>query len=210
MERKDYTVDREKILDRNERSKLLRVCKEKAELDLLHGRKVWPVRYMLVDLALYTGLRVAEIAALRVGDLNLAAKDPYLVVRNGKGSKKRDVYMDKALAKHLREFITYKKKVSREDVSEDAPFFSGRNGRQPPPVTLRKSFKRALAEAGLPDHYSIHCARHTYATYLLHDTGNMRYVQKQLGHARIDTTAVYADILPEENGVLANKIIRDE
>jgi site-specific recombinase XerD len=73
-----------------------------------------------------------------------------------------------------------------------------------------KSFKQAIKKAKLPEHYSIHCARHTYATYLLHDTGNLRYVQKQLGHAQLAMTALYADVLPEENGKLANMIRRDE
>jgi site-specific recombinase XerD len=73
-----------------------------------------------------------------------------------------------------------------------------------------KSFKRAVIEAGLPGHYSIHSARHTYAAYLLHDTGNLRYTQKQLGHSNIGMTALYADVLPEENCKLANMIRRDE
>ena len=43
---------------------------------------------MLVDLALFTGIRVAEIANLTMGDINLKAKDPYLIVRKGKREKK--------------------------------------------------------------------------------------------------------------------------
>jgi site-specific recombinase XerD len=85
--------------------------------------------------------------------------------------------------------------------------FSGRDGKHSPPITLMKSFKQA---AGLPERYSIHEARHTYATYLLYDTGNLRYVMQQLGHSDISMTALYANILPEENGHLANKILRDE
>ena len=69
-----------------------------------------------------------------------------------------------------------------------------------------KSFKRAIEESHLPLHFSIHNARHTYATFLLHATNNLRYVQKQLGHSKISMTALYADVLPSENGSLANKI----
>ncbi len=47
---------------------------------------------------------------------------------------------------------------------------------------------------------------HTYATFLLHATNNLRYVQKQLGHSKISMTALYADVLPSENGSLANMI----
>jgi integrase len=201
-----YQIERDKFFDRLERARLLKGCKERAELDQEKGRTTWPVRYMLVDLALFTGLRVAEIAALRIGDLALKAENPYLIVRNGKGGRKRTVYLDSALVKHLKGYI----KHHLVNPDAEAPLFPGRGNRHCQPITLMKSFKRAVEEAGLPSHYSIHCARHTYASYLLHDTKNLRYVQKQLGHAQIAMTALYADVLPEENGKLANMISRDE
>jgi site-specific recombinase XerD len=206
MNSTNYNIDRTKILDRDQRLKLLKSCKERAELDLFHGRETWVRRYMLVDLVLFTGLRVAEIANLKIGDLELKANDPYLIVRSGKRGKKRDVYMDKDLVKHLKSFITWKKKTMGEAVEYDSPLFSGRNGKHCAAITLMKSFKRAIEESNLPLHYSIHSARHTYATFLLHATNNLRYVQKQLGHSKISMTALYADVLPSENGNLANKI----
>ena len=202
----NYKIDREKIFDIDQRSKLLKFCKDKAELDLLHGRETWVKRNMLVNLVLFTGLRVAELANLKIGDIELKAKDPYLIVRNGKRGKKRDVYLDKELVRHLKNFISWKKKAMCEQVEYDSPFFTGRNGKHCAVITLMKSFKRANEESGLPQHYSIHNARHTYATFLLHATNNLRYVQKQLGHSKINMTALYADVLPSENGSLANKI----
>lgn len=210
MKSQDYQISREKVLDRAERSRLLRTARDKEIVDLKDGRITWVKRYMLVDLALFTGLRVSEIAALKIGDLNLKSTDPYLIVRNGKRGKKRDVYIDKALAKHLKEYIDHKKKVLAEPTDPDSALFTGRDGGHSATITLMKSFKRAIEDAGLPHHYSIHCARHTYATFLLHDTKNMRYVQKQLGHSQMNMTALYADVLPSENGNLANMIVRDE
>jgi len=206
---KNYVIDPEKFLDRDERKQLLKTCRDRAELDLLHGRRSWVVRYMLLDLALFSGLRVAEIAALRIGDLYLKVKQPHLIVRNGKGSKKRAVYLDSFLVKHLRDFIQKKQTTLGEPIEPDTPLFTGRNGDHCQPMTLMKSFKRAIDEAGLPSNYSIHSARHTYATFLLHDTKNLRYVQRQLGHVNISMTALYSGILPEENGALANQIVRD-
>jgi site-specific recombinase XerD len=161
---------------------------------------------MLIDLALFSGLRVAEIANLKIGDIELTTKDPYLIVRKGKRGKKRDVYMDKELVNHLKTFIAWKKKIMAESVEADSPLFTGRNGKHCAAITLMKSYKRAIEESHLPSHYSIHSARHTYATFLLHATNNLRYVQKQLGHSKISMTALYADVLPSENGNLANKI----
>ena len=195
-----YNIDREKILDLDQRSKLLKTCRDKAELDLLHGRETWIKRYMLVDLALFTGLRVSEIAHLTIGDINIKAKDPYLIVRSGKRGKKRDVYLDKVLVDHLKIFIAWKKKTMGEEVENESPLFTGRNRKHCAVITLMKSFKRAIEESNLPLHFSIHSARHTYATFLLHATNNLRYVQKQLGHSKISMTALYADVLPSENG----------
>jgi site-specific recombinase XerD len=207
---KNYILTPEDFLSRKERQQLMKTCREHSELDLMKGRQTWPIRFMLVDLALYSGLRVAEMAALKIGDLSFQEPDPYLIVRHGKGNKKRTVYIDQKLSKHLKEFISYKSKTLKQSVDIDAPLFSGRDGKHSPPITLMKSFKQAIEVAGLPDRYSIHKARHTYATYLLYDTGNLRYVMQQLGHSDISMTALYANILPEENGHLANKILRDE
>lgn len=201
-----YIIDREKILDLEQRERLIKTCRDKAELDLLHGRETWIKRHMLVDLALFTGLRVAEIANLTIGDINIKAKAPYLIVRKGKRGKKRDVYLDKVLVDHLKKFISWKKKAMGEEVEYDSPLFVGRNEQRCAVITLMKSFKRAIEESKLPLHFSIHSARHTYATFLLHTTNNLRYVQKQLGHSKISMTALYADVLPSENGSLANKI----
>jgi len=204
-----HTITRNKFLDREERKQLLKTCKDRAELDLLHGRRSWVVRYILIDLALYSGLRVSEIAALKIGDLYLNVKEPYIMVWRAKGDKKRAVYIDTGLVKHLKHFIQFKQKTLRESIDESSPLFPSRNGNHCKPITLMKSYKRAIEEANLPDRYSIHGARHTYATFLLHDTKNLRYVQRQLGHQNISMTALYSDILPEENSQLANKIVRD-
>jgi site-specific recombinase XerD len=203
---KNYQINPDKFLTRKERDQLLKACKERAELDELKGRKTWPVRYMLVDLAFYSGLRVAEMAALKIGDINLSG-EPYIMVRNGKGGKDRAVYIDKALAKHIKAYIKNKPLYGHES-HESAPLFSGNGGGHMPTISLQKSFKKAVEVAGLSDHHSIHNCRHTYATFLLSDTKNLRFVQKQLGHASLNMTSLYADIEPEENGGLANMIQR--
>jgi site-specific recombinase XerD len=203
----DYKITRDKFMDDKERDKLLKFCREKAELDLMKGRITWTVRYMLVNLALYSGLRVSEIAKLKVQDLNLdKVDDPYLYVKNGKRGKSRDVYLDNEIVKELRKFISYKKKTLKDSIEPEAPLFAGRGGNHSTTTTLQISFKKAIEESGLNPHYSIHSARHTYGTHLYHTTQNLRYVQKQLGHSNITMTSLYADVMPSENGRLANMI----
>lgn len=210
MEPVHYTLTPEDFLSRKERATLMKVCRERSELDLMKGRQTWPIRYTLVDLALYSGLRVGELVALKIEDLYLEEKDPYIIVRQGKGKKERTVYIDNKLCKHLQWFLTYKDKSLHQSVTQDAPLFSGHGGNHSPTITLMKSFKSAIHAAGLRERLSIHKARHTYASFLLQSTRNLKYVQKQLGHQDITMTSLYAHILPEDNGILANSISRDD
>lgn len=208
----EYRITRDKFLSSNEARRLLKTCQEKALVDTAYGRNTWVTRYMLVHLAFNTGLRVSEIADLEIGDLFLKGiSDMYLIVRHGKGrgekGKKRDVYLDREIVKHIREYLDYKKKVLDQSVDIDSPFFASTGGKKFTTTGLYLSFKKALKAANIPQHYSIHSARHTYATMLLAKTNNLRFVQKQLGHSSINMTALYADVLPELNHNLANSIL---
>ena len=203
----NYMITRDKFLSVKERNKLLRCCKRKASVDLSEQRRTWISRYMLIHLALNSGLRVSEIASLKINDLHLSGKDNYLIVHCGKRGRKRDVYLDAEIVVHLQSYIEIKNQW-RESTDNDAPLFAGRGGNHYTTTALEISFKKAIEKAGLPKYYSIHSSRHTYATLLLAKTKNLRFVQKQLGHASIAMTSLYADVLPEMNQNLANAILK--
>jgi site-specific recombinase XerD len=64
-------------------------------------------------------------------------------------------------------------------------------------------------EAGLSKRVSIHALRHTYGTHLYKASGgNLRLVQKQLGHSRVTTTQVYADVLAEDAVAAVERLYR--
>ncbi len=217
-----YKITKDKFLDRQQRDKLMKVSEDKALVDSYKGRNTWVTRYMLVHLALYSGLRVSEISKLTIKDLHLCnVKEPYLFVKSGKGNKDRDVYIDRNLVKHLKEYIDIKHKAWGEPVEDDSPLFLGNKGSGISVFALEHSFKMALVEAGLrkaikkngkvvmtrKDGFTIHSCRHTYATFLLDSSKSLKYVQRQLGHSSLNMTGLYADVLPELNGKLANSII---
>ena len=204
---KNYIITRDKFLSIKERNKLLRCCKKEARLDYSAERQTWISRYMLIHLALSSGLRVSEIASLKISDLHLSGKENYLIVHCGKRGKKRDVYLDTEIVVHLWEYLAIKHQWG-ESTNDDAPLFAGRGGNHYTTTALEISFKKAAEKAGLPKYYSIHSSRHTYATLLLAKTKNLRFVQKQLGHASIAMTSLYADVLPEMNQNLANAILK--
>lgn len=205
-----YQITREKFLSREEFGKLLKVCGEQAELDRIKGRKTWITRHMLVALALRTGLRVGEIANLKIGHIHLRGKETRLSVINGKRGKDRDVYFNGSLANPLRHYLEIKARSWQEPCSPDDYLFCSKvkDGKSLPYTTtaLHLSFKEALKKANLPLHHTIHHARHTFATYALADTGDLRYVQKQLGHDNLAFTVLYADIAPEHGQRMAEKV----
>lgn len=212
MNESEYRITRDKFLSPNEARQLLKTCEENSIVDTAKGRKTWITRYMLIHLALHSGLRVAELADLQIGDLHLQGiKDVYLIVRHGKGrgskGKKREVYLDRDIVRHIKQYIAYKKKVLKQPVSQEAPLLARKDNIKYSTTGLHLSFKRAIETAGLPRNYSIHSARHTYATMLYTKTNNLRFVQKQLGHASLNMTVLYADISPELNTDLANSIL---
>ena len=203
-----YVITRDKFMSIKETKTLLKVCRKKADTDLKESRNTWINRYMLIHLALHSGLRVSEIANLKIGDLHFNGKENYLIVQCGKRGKKRDVYIDTEIMKHLQNYVKIKKDLWKEPTENDSPLFSGRGGKHYTTTALEISFKKAIEKAGLPKTYSIHSSRHTYATFLLAKSRNIRFVQKQLGHASMSMTSLYADVLPEMNQRLAEAILK--
>jgi site-specific recombinase XerD len=193
-----WEITRDKFFSKEERNRLVKATEEKAIVDLTKSRSTWVKRWMLVDLALFSGLRVSEIANLKIGDLHLNRMEKLIHVRNGKGGKSGYVTIDSDLAKHLKEYMAWKKTIE-ESIDPEAPLLTGsKKGKPYSTMGLQKQFKEAIRNAGLSNHYSIHSCRHTFATYLLASTKNLRLVQKQLRHSSPSVTAVYADVTPED------------
>jgi integrase len=199
--------------------------------DLKKGRVNGVVQWMLVDLALSTGLRVSEMAALKVEDLDLkrgcmtvirlkrhkrkkgakSGKKARKAVQESRTPVRETLMIGKQLVGHLKTYLTWRS-CRIADMEEDrrkgltnarGALLVGQRGSLSA-QGLQQVWKAAIRQAGLPEEYSIHCARHTLAVHLLKRTGNLRQVQKQLGHTSPVTTAnMYADVSDEDmqNGV---------
>lgn len=196
MFRSNWVLDPGKFLTPEEAKRLLETARRRAKAALALGHKVAVRDYFIVDLALSTGLRVMEIAQLKCGDVFLRGAVCMLLIRNGKGGKKRLVRFNGSFKRHYEEYMLWKKTVGEPTEPGDPLLLSSNTGGHMTTRAIQKAFKRSAARAGLPDHYSIHCLRHTYACELYRASSyNLRLVQKQLGHAHIGTTQVYADVM---------------
>ena len=208
-----WILDRTKYMTEPEVKELRRVVESKARADLATGRTTWPRFWMALDLAVSAGMRVSEVATLRIGNLYLNNREARMRVL-GKGQKERDIFISKDLMRHISDYLLWKR-LLEEPLAPEA-FVLVSSHRKPYAIrTLQYAFKVCLKEAGLPAHYSIHACRHSYGTILYRKTKNLRLVQKQLGHSSITTTTVYADVSAEEaveavNGLFKGGERRDD
>ena len=189
-------IDRTKYMDIDEVKQLRTVTEAKAIVGLKAGRVNGVRSWMLIDLALSTGLRVSEMAALKIKDVDLKRGCLSVTRMKRKKKVKETLALGKDLAQHLKDYIAWTDRKSGR-------LFIGSRGTLTA-QGLQRIWKRSIKLAGLPKELSIHSARHTIAVHLLRKTSNLRQVQKQLGHASPAITAnMYADISFEDmqNGV---------
>jgi integrase len=195
-------VIKNKFLTEDELKRLKDVGKGGDEKGRQLGRKT-PVRdWLVIDLALFTGLRVNEIRELKCGDIMMTDPEGFrgslIIVRNGKGGKMRTVYFNGQLKIHLKEYLEWKSASNEGINSEDPLLLSARTGGLFSKRALQRVFERMAKMAGITGH-CFHHLRHTYASHLYKASNyNLRLVQKQLGHASIKTTQVYADVFDED------------
>jgi integrase/recombinase XerD len=138
----------------------------------------------LLALAYSGGLRVSEIAALAVSDI-----DPLrgvILVRNGKGRKDRYTILAIRTKRLLEAYI---------DLYNPREWlFEGQKGGHLSARSIQEVFNRAKNKAGITKSVSIHSLRHSFATHLLEDGTDIRYIQELLGHTNAKTTQVYTHV----------------
>lgn len=196
----DYKIDRWKFFSEKEKNKLLRIAKERSELDRMHGRIRWIKRWMLIDLLMRSGLRIMEVQRLQHGDLILKKDDRYIRVKKGKGERPRDVYITPKLTNHLRQFIQ-DKITWGELTGEFDPLFGRWKDEVYRPygkTALQYSFKQAVKTSGLRESLTVHSCRHTYAIWFYRETKDLHKLKRQMGHANINMSSLYLDAEPNE------------
>jgi len=146
--------------------------------------------YLFMRLMLKTGLRSAEAVALRPEHLDMMSGK--LVVREGKGAKDRTLWISDDLLDELREWMDRR--------PESEYLLSTSKGTKVDTSQLRRSVKRYARDAEIEEieRVSPHTLRHTFATRLYRETGNIRMVQKALGHSDLSTTMVYTHVVDGE------------
>lgn len=174
-----------------------RTVRDQAVLDMERGQVTAVREWMAVDLITSSGLRVSEAANIRCGDVKAGYGECAIFVRHGKGAKSRTVQIPDSLKKHLKQFVLWK--ASRgEPTGSDDYLFQGQRG----PWTaqaIQFLTKKYLKLLGLYEsEKSVHALRHSYAVEFYRQEKDLRALQKQLGHASIQTTQIYADVTAQD------------
>lgn len=170
-----------------------------------YDKSSYPYKSCLRDIAVLellfaTGMRVSELCALGPDDIDFKNE---VVKIYGKGSKERIIHIgnpDVLLA-----LSTYYTAFSR-NIKEIGWFFVNRQGNPLSDQSVRNMINMYVKLAGLEQHITPHMFRHSFATLLLEEDVDIRYIQQLLGHSSITTTQIYTHITSKkQREILANK-----
>ena len=149
----------------------------------------------MIEVLYGCGLRVSELIDLKISNINF--KELYLKVE-GKGDKTRYVPLAKFTAKLIKEYISeVRSKYKINKKCEDILFLNSR-GSAMSRVIVFIIIKELTEKAGINKKISPHTFRHSFATHLLQNGADLRYIQEMLGHSSITTTEIYTHLKNEE------------
>jgi site-specific recombinase XerD len=145
----------------------------------------------IVQLLMLTGVRIGELAALEVEDVRLTQRTGELVIRHGKGDRRRLVPLSRPARAALREWLADRIAHRSQPSLKTGPLWISRTGEQMSVRSLGKIVSAVMDRAGIED--SAHALRHTVATRLVRDhRHDLVLVADILGHADVKTTRHYA------------------
>ena len=130
------------------------------------------------------GLRLGELLSLRIKDVDFDRN--LLVVKKGKGNKDRHTVLSKSLKSILNQYL--------QQYHPKDYLFEGQNGGKYSASSVQAVMRKAVNNAGIKKHATVHTLRHSFATHLLENGTDIRFIQELLGHKRLETTQIYTHI----------------
>lgn len=136
---------------------------------------------ILISLSYGAGLRVSEVINLKIKDINI--NELTIHIKGAKGNKDRITIFPEKLKNDIINLIT--------DRDRNDYLFASERGGKLSERTAQKIFENALRKSGVKKDATFHSSRHSFATHLLENGVDVRYVQKLLGHRNVRTIQVY-------------------
>jgi len=149
-----------------------------------------PKHRLLVEFMYGCGLRVSEAVSLRVNDIDF--NERILRVKQGKNRKDRLVKIPQRIIEGLNAYLP------RGKIGLDYIFPGQKEKHHLSTKSADKIVKKTTRLVGINKEVSCHTFRHSYATHLLENGVDIRFIQKLLGHKRLDTTQIYTQVSTEQ------------
>jgi len=166
-------------------SKSLPKVYSEQQIERLIQSTINPKHRLLLMLAYGCGLRLEELRTLKISDFDLDKK--LLRLCFGKGKKDRVLMLDQAIVDEV-------KIIMQERPTQEEVFLSEKTNQLLNRRTVAKIFENACDKAKIPRLGGIHTLRHSFATHLLEQGTDLRYIQKLLGHSSTKTTEIYTHV----------------
>ncbi|MCS3532350.1 site-specific tyrosine recombinase XerD [Chryseobacterium sp. JUb7] len=149
----------------------------------------------IIEVLYGCGLRVSELIDLKISNINF--KEQYIKV-NGKGNKTRFVPLADYTAELLESYIQEVRANNKINKKYEDTLFLNSRGTSMSRVIVFLIIKELTDKAGVSKKISPHTFRHSFATHLLQNGADLRYIQEMLGHSSITTTEIYTHLKTEE------------
>lgn len=180
----DTKIDIEKI-HRPKRAKLLPNVLSKEEVKAILNAHTNIKHKAMLSLIYSCGLRCGELLALK--PVHIDSKRNIVLIKNAKGKKDRIVPLSPKILEILRDYY--------KDFKTEHYLFEGQRKGQPYDArSLQLILKQALKKANITKPATLHWLRHSYATHLLENGTDLRYIQELLGHNSSKTTEIYTHV----------------
>ncbi|PXX75832.1 tyrosine-type recombinase/integrase [Dielma fastidiosa] len=154
----------------------------------------------LLELLFSTGIRVSELCNLRINNVNL--KEGYVRIY-GKGAKERILQIGN---QQVMDSLNLYRKLFAEELNTSLYFFINKLGNRLSEQSVRLVINRYEHQLKINQHLTPHMFRHTFATMLLEEDVDIRYIQQILGHSSITTTQIYTHVSScKQKEILINK-----
>ncbi|KFE99311.1 integrase [Chryseobacterium formosense] len=151
--------------------------------------------HCIIEVLYGCGLRVSELIDIKISNINF--KENYIKI-TGKGEKTRFVPLAQYTAKLLKEYINEVRSKSKVNKKHEDILFLNSRGTSMSRVIVFIIIKELTDKAGVSKKISPHTFRHSFATHLLQNGADLRYIQEMLGHSSITTTGIYTHLKTEE------------
>jgi site-specific recombinase XerD len=132
------------------------------------------------------GLRISEAVNLEINDIDSSAMTVKIV--NAKGRNDRIVMLSEKLLSLLRQYF--------KEYKPKAYLFEGQKGEKYSSRSIQKIFNNAVKKVGIKKKVTVHSLRHSFASHLLDNGTDIRFIQELLGHKHLSTTQIYTHINP--------------